>query len=214
MRQGLLACVVVMLTIVFAASPALKAAPIPNPDAAYQASTTLINISGIPNSTVVNSITDGVLNVGFSAGMQKLQVPGSWGTWNLPPNAETSTPAVLYSNGQTSLVITLSQGVGKFGLELEPNPQSAFMVTATFSNGDVVTRLVSGLAGSLLFASGGAGAINSVSISSPVDFAIAQIRYGLATAGVPEPASMLTWGLIAGACCAATRIRRWTSNAA
>src|SRR5262249_13043777 len=137
-------------------------------------------------------------NVGFSSGLERRQVPGSgWGTWNSPPNAETSTPAVLWTQGITTLTLTLDHAVAKFGIEIEPNPQSPCSFTANFSIGDRVTRAIYGNAGSLLFAAGGAVPITTVTITGPVDFAIAQIRYSLAAAAaVPEPSSLAAWGLI------------------
>jgi len=201
--------VLASLVILCLVAASLQAAPIPLPNAAYTSSTTLINISGIPNSTGVNSITDGVMTVGFSSTLDKRQVPsGNWSTWSSPPFSETATPHVLFSTG-SSLTLTLSKAASIFGFELEPNNFGNFLITTTFSNGDVIAQLVNGNAGARLFASGGGSLITSVNIqadSGAAGFAIAQIRYSLAT--VPEPASILAWGFVAGGCCVATRLRR------
>ncbi|MED3090036.1 hypothetical protein [Bacillus toyonensis] len=157
---------------------------ISQPDIAYQSSTTKIDISNVPEFTIVNSISDGIQTITFNSSMQKLQVPSSWFTWSSPPFSEASTPPILYTQGATALTMTLSVPSRIFGFELEPNPLTPFEFTALFlSRGTPVgsiTQTVDGQAGARLFAAEidcTCPAIDEVVITSSVDFAIAQVRY-------------------------------------
>ena len=190
---------------------------ISQPDAAYTGGTTLIGLGAIPLASTANAITDGNETVTFSSNLTKAQVPTSWSTWSSAPFSEGATPEVLFAPTNTSsLTITLEKPVSTFGFELEPNVFSTFSFVATFSNGDVINLNVGGYKGARLFASGGAGPITSVTIetTSP-SFALARIRYGDVESlesleSVPEPASLCTWALLAGATGLTARLRRRT----
>ena len=155
--------------------------PIINPDAAYLANTTKIDISGLTFGNQYNSITDGVLTVTFSSPIEKRgPVPDGWLTWSSPPFSEDSNPDVLYPVGQTALTMNLSRPVTTFGFELEPSPFAEYTFTADFYYENTlvesITRQVSGNAGARLFARTGEP-IDRVEVTGPVEFAIAQIRY-------------------------------------
>jgi hypothetical protein len=156
-----------------------------DPDAAYLSATTKIDITGIPEFTSVTSITDGIQTVTFSSAMQRLQVGSSWSTWSSPPFSEDPAPAILYSQGSTTITMDLSVPSSIVGFELEPNPFDTFTFTAEFQSGGVticsITRDISGNAGARLLAVEldciECPAIDRVVITGPVDFSIAQVRY-------------------------------------
>lgn len=167
--------------------------PIPNPDAQYQAATTKIDISAIPDFTSVNSITDGVQTVTLAVPAEKRTVPDSWSTWSSPPQSESATPSVLFTATSNSNILTLSVPASTFGFELEPNDLGTHTFTVEFFSGNIlvgsITRDVTGNSGALLFAGTTCGpCIDRVVITGPDaagGFAIAQVRYTVcATRGV------------------------------
>jgi hypothetical protein len=192
---GLLGCV-----------PALNAAfvQIPQPNAAYTSSTTLLPITA-PDFTNLNTLSDANLTVTFSATMETFTVPTTWGTWNTPPAVETSTPRVLspfdFAN-VTSVTLSFSSPLSTFGLEAQPDAtsQGAFPVTATFFNGATtlgsINRSLDGVTAAL-FAASSTTPITSVRLTiggnatdpAGTDPGIAQLRYALATQAIPEPAT-------------------------
>lgn len=166
---------------------------IPRPVAQYTSQTSKIDISGIPEFTVVSSISDGTRTVNFSSPMEKRTVGFSWGTWASPPLAEDAFPPILFSALSDSVTMILSGGVQAFGFELEPNLFDIFSATVQFYSAQrqllgSVTRDVDGSSGARLFAAHvtsptakirGAIAVvapNATS-GSPLGFAIAQVRY-------------------------------------
>ncbi len=95
---------------------------------------------------------------------------------------------MLYSNGATSLTLTLTAADNTAGFELEPDQFAVETFTATFhsSTGDSfrITRDVNGSAGALLFAAQDdtpGAVITSIDITNTAgdDFAIAQLRQGI-----------------------------------
>lgn len=162
----------------------VMATPIDNPDAQYLAETTKIDISGLTNGVSYNSITDGTLTVTFSTSLEKQgPVPDGWATWSSPPFSEDPNPHVLIS-GTTTLTMELSDYVRIFGFELEPFFFDATSFTVEFFDNDdlieSITRVVEGNAGARLFAREGQP-INRVVITGGDTFAIAQVRYQLAS---------------------------------
>jgi len=165
-----------------AAANIATATPIDNPDQAYQANTTKIDISGLTFGDLYSSISDDQLTVTFSVPLVKAgPVPTGWATWSSPPFSEDANPDVLYSETNT-LEMVLSRPVRIFGFELEPAPFGAFMFTADFFRGnqlvESITRTVDGNNGARLFARTGS-LVDRVLVTGPSDFAIAQVRYQL-----------------------------------
>lgn len=172
--------------------------PIPQPNAAYTSSTTLIDISGIPDGTTgIASVTDGTQTVSFDQSLEKGTVGAGWATWNSPPAVESSTPPVLFRVSTNSLTLSLSVLSTTFGFELQGNEDtvsSQFLVTfldnALNPVGNV-NLLVNGNAGALLFAASTTTSpfsrvtIDNTSLDAD-GFAIANLRY----TAVPEPASI------------------------
>jgi hypothetical protein len=159
---------------------------IPQPDAAYKASTTKIDVASVPDFTSLNFITDGTLTVTFDTPLAKRTVPNNWATWSSPPASESATPAVLWTEGPSSLNMDLSSPAVTFGFELEPNPFSTeiFTVDFIFLNGPTIVGTISlsvnGAAGARLFAATTQDLpFNQVIINGTSDFAIAQVRYDL-----------------------------------
>ena len=180
-----------------------------SPDVAYTGATTNIAITGA-NGTDVTSLSDGSLSIGFSHTREIHTVPsGGWLSWSSAPDSESSTPRVLVADGfnanLNSLTLTFSNPLDIFGVEAEPNPFDVRTITAMFYNGANLvgsfSRDINGSAGArLLAASATAGDVfTSVTISSNIDFALAQFRYDLAQqqphTTVPEPATLALLGL-------------------
>jgi hypothetical protein len=196
-------------TMVMPSSAAFVA--IPQPDASYISTTTLLPISAADQSNV-NSLTDGIFTATFSTPLQVFTNPGAFPfTWNTPPATENANPTVLLTSGFSSvtlLTIAFSQPVSQFGLEAQPDAFDIdFSVTANFYDGALnvgsINLSPSGDAGALLFAASTSGKFTSFDITAipltlpanDVDFAIAELRYTLAPTSVPEPG---TWMAMAG----------------
>lgn len=183
------------------AIPAAAFTVISSPDAGYLGSTTLIGISGIPDTTSVGSITDGTQTVGFGTAMEKRTYPGSWATWSSSPFSENpGTVPLLYSAGATGVTMTLAQETTIFGFEAEPNPFSIHSMTASFYDdasfiGSITLTQVDGSGGARLFAASDPGGFDKVVFSTDVDFGSAFFRYAGAPTGVPEPTTLLLLGL-------------------
>jgi hypothetical protein len=178
--------------------------PIAQPVAAYTSSTTLVDISSIPDFTTgITSVTQGSQTLSFDSGLTRRQVPVSWSSWNTPPAVENPTPPVLMTGGNTNtLQILLSQSASTFGFELEGNQPAEnnapvpFSVSF-FSGATLVGTIAQGVpsvSGALLFAgSTTTSPFTSVVITNTDGkadgFAIAQLRY-TQFVPVPEPASI------------------------
>jgi hypothetical protein len=173
---------------------------IPQPTAAYQASTFKFVV---PNSgPPIQSLTTNGLTITLSAPMTPGQAgPGNF-TWGSPPFVEDTAPAVLYSQQQSTRVLTFSEPLETFGLEIMPNLTVFFPATITadfFSGSTDVERLQIGVRqfGARLFAVTDPLAdtpFTSVRITSPSStfgFFIADIRAEV----VPEPTTLGLVGL-------------------
>lgn len=161
---------------------------IPRPDASYLAITNLIEISA-PDFASVASITDGSQVITFSTPMEVRTVPTSWSTWGFPPNTESATPRVLWTEGIEAMTLTLALPSEIVGFEAEPDFLGVRKFSVSFFEGTslaaTITTDVDGFAGAMLFAvEDGSASLTSVTISSDADFAIAAVRYSLV---VPEP---------------------------
>jgi hypothetical protein len=173
--------------------------PIPQPDAAYLAATSVLELTD-PDFSALSSLSNGSFSVAFSTDLVALTVPDTWTTWGSPPNTESSTPRVLWTQGATSLTLDLSNPVGIFGVELQPNTGFPSTGTADFySYGNLVGSItldVDGNGGARLFAGQDNPPITSVIFNVNDDFAISRIRFG---AVVPEPGAVaLLFGMSGG----------------
>ena len=177
--------------------------PISAPDAAYLASTTKIAIPGPYGYTPIAGVSDGTESVTFSGACAAIMIRGGdWATWSDPPFAEAPAGSAfpgVYSGGATLVTLTLGVPTQTFGVEMEPNPFAIHGMTADFYNGATLVGSVSipvdGQAGARLFAGGTTtDQFTSVVLSSDVDFAFSQIRYGGA-GQIPEPSVLVLLGL-------------------
>jgi hypothetical protein len=185
---------------------------ISQPDASYLANTTLAQISAADFDAVA-SLSFGTHSVSFNADLVALTVPTTWSSWGAPPNVESSTPRVLWTNGFTSLTLSIGGPVNEFGFEAQPNTSVVSSMLASFYQGaSLVGEIpldVDGNGGARLFAATSTDKFNRIVVSSTDDFAIAEIRSG----SVPEPAglTLLTLGAAAVAF-AGIRARRRKSG--
>jgi hypothetical protein len=174
--------------------------PVSQPNAAYLASTTKFGIPSPPNSSVNSLVADG-LTISFSGPMTSVQAgPGHFG-WANPPFVEDSAPVTLYSQQQSLRVLTFSQPLETFGVEMMPNNSTSFIhptftLTAQFFNGGTPLGTISqGLkspGGARLFAATDTDTpFTSVRLSAAssqaLGFLIADVRAEVVT---PEPASL------------------------
>lgn len=143
----------------------------------------------VSNVNDVTSPLGGLLS--FNIPLTHREVGNGWGSWS-----HGYTGDVYYSNGATSIALTLPPNTGAFYFYAEPNPFNVFNITATANDGTFLTIPVNGSAGAAgwgFYTTG--GALTSITVSSNVDFAIGE--FGIAAAAVPEPATMAVFGLMA-----------------
>jgi hypothetical protein len=177
---------------------------IPQPNAAYQAATLKFDV---PNSgPALQSLVSGDLTISFSAPMNPLQAGPGHFTWGHPPFVEDTAPAVLYSQNQLTRVLTFSEPLQTFGLEMVPNLTVFFpaTLTADFFSGDTlvgtIQQRVSQFDARLFAATDTDAPFTSVwltSSSGSFGFLVGDVRAAVA---VPEPTSLGLFGLgLAGA---------------
>jgi hypothetical protein len=147
-------------------------------------------------------------NVTFSSPVSNREIGNGWATWS-----HGYTGDVYYTNGLTSLGLTLPASTGAFYFYAEPNPFAVFQFTAITDSGTTLTQSADGSAGAAGFGfyTDASESIVSISISSTVDFAVGE--FGIAQVSdpgvVPEASSVLTWlGLSAAALAANAKRRR------
>lgn len=174
--------------------------PISQPTALYTSSTTLINVSSIPDGTSgITSVTNGIQTLSFDQGLTKATVPsGGWATWGSPPETESNTPPVLFQTTTNTLQIQMSVPSSTFGFELQGNNFTVNSFAVQFYEGMTlvgnVSRDVDGTGGARLFAGFTTNQPFTSVVINNVDglsngFAIAQLRY-TQYVPVPEPASV------------------------
>jgi hypothetical protein len=183
---------------------------IPSPDAAYLGSTTYLDLSHLADFATVTSVTDGALTLNFSTTMSKYTVPDTWNTWSSVPNSQRSPSGqlpVLYSLGETSIIMNLSRAVSVFGFEAEPDRYDWYTMTARFFDPSYtllgsITLSVNGNAGARLFAAS-SSQISRVEFSCQgCDFAVGAFRYTADTTTappgtdvpIPEPDTVVSVG--------------------
>ena len=112
---------------------------ISNPDFAYLATTGKISFSDIPNSAVVDSITDGFQTIEFSSRMRKISETGI-NNWGVPPFTEDAKPETLISGSFTnSMTWDLSRPSKIFGFELMPNLFGTYTYRVDFFSCAILT---------------------------------------------------------------------------
>jgi hypothetical protein len=154
------------------------------PVAKYTSKSCDIDLSAIADLTDLNSVKGCGTTVTLSTTFNKRSVPGSWGTWGSPPDTESATPNLLYSNGAFSATVDFGKKVKTGGFEVEPNPFEVHSFTVEFHKGangtgaivGTITRDVDGNAGARLFGGHRRHGFKSAVVTGDTDFAIAQIR--------------------------------------
>lgn len=161
--------------------------PISDLSGTYTTETTLIDISGIPCLTLLNSVTDGVLTLDFDKDMDKRQsgVCGWGADWGTFPEVEVPNPHILFSDYQNSIAISLSEPVSTFGFEMMPNRiGSLFDFQVEFYSGGSLIGTISRSAsteGAKLFAANSDASFDYLLITAntPSGFSMGQFRYTL-----------------------------------
>jgi hypothetical protein len=181
--------------------------PIPIPTfLSYDSLTTPIDISGLDDFSSNSSISGGGLMVMFTPSMVRLSIPTTWASWGSPPETDASVdscpglgincPPVLWSNGSSSVTMTLSSPKSVFGFEAEPdNPTEEPMTVTFFGIGGSINSFQltpSGDFGALLFAASSNDPFTKVTLSNDLgdDFAIANVRFLGTPLPIPEPRSV------------------------
>jgi hypothetical protein len=156
---------------------------ISQPVAAYTGNTCLYSLAAVADFTQVPGLVQCGHSARFFGTLEKRSVPGSWATWGSPPDTETATPNILYTQGASSLTIKIKRASNIVGFEVEPNQFQVETITATFYNkaGGVlgtITRSPNGSAGALLYAAKSSAKIARVVVTNTVvdDFSIANLR--------------------------------------
>jgi hypothetical protein len=133
--------------------------------------------------------------VGFSPSVEVRVAGGAgWATWSHGYKGD-----VYYTQGATSLTMTMPEFTPAFYFYAEPNPFEVFTFAATATDGTVsafVARPVEGYSGAAYF---GAYTLTgpplaSITVSSDVDFAVGEFGIGL-WCRAPEPSSLALVGL-------------------
>lgn len=144
-------------------------------------------------TTVFDTVSDISLpsgtTVSFSKSLEARQVPSGWATWS-----GGQTPRVLFlSSSPYSVTGAFSSPVAGFGLEMEPNYFSAFILTLTLSDGTSLGQLVPGYAGAKFFGWSGAD-VTAMTLSSADGSGGFAFGRMVEAAPVPEPGTMLLLG--------------------
>jgi PEP-CTERM motif-containing protein len=144
-----------------------------------------------PEFSIISTLSSSLGDLTFSPEVDKRFVGSNWATWS-----NGYTGEVYFSQGSSSLTITLPSAISAFDFYAEPNLFDTFEIVATAQNGvsTTLSQLVNGDSGAKYFgfyATDG-DLISSITITDPSGnadgFAVGQLR--LATS-VPEPATML-----------------------
>jgi len=124
--------------------------------------------------------------VGFTPSADHRMIGMGWATWS-----HGYTGDVYYSQGATSMVLSMPVGTGGFYFYVEPNPFALHSFTIS-SGGTSGVFSIDGSSGARGFAFLDPLGLGSITITSDVDFAFGE--FGIAKGGeptVPEPGSSL-----------------------
>ncbi|MCC6677278.1 MAG: hypothetical protein IT436_09040 [Phycisphaerales bacterium] len=142
--------------------------------------------SDVPSAPLAAGFGD----VTFSNPLSVRQIGFGWATWS-----HGYVGNCYYTNGLTSITMSLDPGIGAFQFYGEPNPFGVFQMTAVGSDGTSTLSSQqfpdgsSGAAGWGFYGTAGAS-VASVTVSSDVDFAVGEFA-----SGIPAPASLALLGL-------------------
>ena len=134
----------------------------------------------ITPTTTATSDVGGTHVTTFGATVSYREIGNGWGTWS-----GGYTGAVYYTDGATSLTMSMSPGTVAFSFFFESNPFAVhtFTITGTDENGNAMTIVqdADGASGATWvgFYTNGSMTITSITISSTVDFAVGRFGYAL-----------------------------------
>jgi len=158
-----------------------------------------------PLSTNVTSVASPLGgSVDFDIPLVHHRVGSGWATWS-----HGYTGDVYYTNGAMSVTMTMPGGTGAFYFYAEPNPFDLYEITATTPAGTSITQSVHGSAGAAYYGFYGTDGdlLNTITVSSGVDFAVGE--FGIAGGVVPLPGAALLASIGLGY--ASMRLRRRTA---
>jgi hypothetical protein len=120
-------------------------------------------------------------DLAFSIPMSHRRIGSGWASWS-----HGYTGDVYYSNGATSITMTLPANTGAFQFYVEPNPFSEQTFEAVASDGTSSgTYMAHGQSGATYAGFYGDAPIASIALTGSTDFSVGEF----AIAQVPEPAS-------------------------
>lgn len=192
---------VAMGMVFFAAALPAQAATMFDSRAAWEAAVGAGNFVDFNMDTLANGstltagtvLTDGTGGISFNQNLSVRQVGAGWATWS----GVAPFPRVLFTNGYNSVTGTfVGSGPEAFGLEMEPDTFKLFSMTMFLSDGSSLTRDINGNAGAGFFGWTEGYGISSITLSTTdTDFAFGRVVYSPGTDAVPEPSSMLLFGV-------------------
>ena len=178
-----------LTSVAAAAAPSSAASALvvyDTPTTAYLLNTCLIDVSGVEGESVT-TLTGCGQTITVAPTVVRAEVGSTWTDWGIDGEdwVEDPAPPLLWLKTATALTLSFSFPVDLAGVEAEPNASDSHAFTATYKNGagatvTTVARDIDGNAGARLLAADAVGT-KSLTISTDVDFAIAQIRVGSAT---------------------------------
>ncbi|MBN2024309.1 MAG: hypothetical protein JW809_16115 [Pirellulales bacterium] len=150
-------------------------------------------------------------DLAFSPSVNHRQIGAGWATWS-----HGYTGDVYFSNGATSVTLSMPAETGAFYFYAEPNPFALHtFVTVETASGVSVTQDIhgsSGAAGFGFYTTDLADVLSSITVSSDVDFALGEFGIARTEAVVPEVASFGVWAGMGAIVLAAGAIRRRTKT--
>jgi hypothetical protein len=155
--------------LVFNGSPGTGAPP----DTLGPYSMTPFPASATPIFVDVGGVAGPAGGISFTPALNHRQVgPGGWATWSHGYGGD-----VYYSNGATSVTVTLPENTSAFYLYAEPNPFAVFTVSAFADDGTSSGPIaVDGDTGARYFGFYGTAGdkVATVTVSADIDFAIGE----------------------------------------
>jgi hypothetical protein len=141
--------------------------------------------------TVSSVSAPGGASVAFAPDVDHVQVGNGWATWS---NGYAGD--VYWTNGATSVTMTMPAGTKAFYFYAEPDPFATFDITATTQDGSSSGVIpVDGFAGASYFGfyASGSSSLETITVTSSVDFAIGE--FGISQSASPQATILFLHGV-------------------